>query len=160
MQPPGRSSQKRGTEGPHLSFIFSHHGTIIQGHGTNINNRLQKFTFSFKSKEQQPTLLIKYLMGKGTYKSFKYSNVCAKKADRQQIGEQKTKKPPNPQLTEINEEPPKSLPLVLGHDHYAGDIVLLLAKLFLREEEIDSVCHSTANAGNSLHLLLPSTEPN
>lgn len=63
-------------------------------------------------------------------------------------------------LTEFNEEPPESLPLVLGHDHYAGDIVLLLAKLFLREKEIDSVCQSTANAGNSLHLLLSSTEPN
>lgn len=73
---------------------------------------------------------------------------------QQQINKLKNK------LTEINEEPPKSLPLVLGHDHYAGDIVLLLAKLFLREEEIDSVCQSTANAGNSPHLLLSSTVPN
>lgn len=55
-------------------------------------------------------------------------------------------------LTEINEKPSKSLPLVLGHDHYAGDVILLLAKLFLREGETDQVCQSTAEVGNSLHL--------
>jgi len=37
------------------------------------------------------------------------------------------------ELTEINQETSKSLPLVLRHDHYAGDVVLLLAKLFLGE---------------------------
>lgn len=49
-------------------------------------------------------------------------------------------------LTEINKEPSKSLPLVLRHDHYAGDIVLLLAKLFLGEGETDQVCQSSAEA--------------
>lgn len=58
------------------------------------------------------------------------------------------------ELTEINKEPSKSLPLVLRHDHYAGDIVLLLAKLFLREGETDQVCQSSAEAGNLLHLPL------
>lgn len=48
-----------------------------------------------------------------------------------------------PSLTEINEKPSKSLPLVLGHDHYAGDIVLLLAELFLREGEIDQECQNS-----------------
>lgn len=46
------------------------------------------------------------------------------------------------------------MPLVLRHDHYAGDIVLLLAKLFLREGETDQVCQSSAEAGNLLHLPL------
>lgn len=58
------------------------------------------------------------------------------------------------ELTEINKEPSKSLPLVLRHDHYAGDIVLLLAKLFLGEGETDQVCQSSAEAGNLLHLPL------
>lgn len=58
------------------------------------------------------------------------------------------------ELTEINKEPSKSLPLVLRHDHYAGDIVLLLAKLFLREGDTDQVCQSSAEAGNLLHLPL------
>jgi hypothetical protein len=57
-------------------------------------------------------------------------------------------------LTEINEKPSKSLPLVLGHDHYAGNIILLLAKLFLREGETDQVCQSSAEVGNSLPLPL------
>lgn len=60
----------------------------------------------------------------------------------------------NTSLTEINKKPSKSLPLVLGHDHYAGDIVLLLAKLFLREGETDQVCQSSAEVGNCLHLPL------
>lgn len=62
------------------------------------------------------------------------------------------------ELTEINEEPSKSLPLVLRHDHYAGDIVLLLAKLFLREGETDQVCQSSAEARNLLHLPLSLSE--
>lgn len=37
------------------------------------------------------------------------------------------------QIAEINEKASKSLPLVLGHDHYAGHIILLLAELFLGE---------------------------
>ena len=57
-------------------------------------------------------------------------------------------------LTEINEEPSKALPLVLRHDHYTGDIVFLLAKLFLREGEKDQVCQSCTEAGNLLHLPL------
>lgn len=62
------------------------------------------------------------------------------------------------ELTEIDKEPSKSLPLVLRHDHYAGDIVLLLAKLFLREGETDQVCQSSAEAGNLPHLPLSLSE--
>lgn len=39
----------------------------------------------------------------------------------------------NPILTEIDEKPAVALTLVLGKNHYTGDIVFLLAVLFLVE---------------------------
>lgn len=59
-------------------------------------------------------------------------------------------------LTEINEKPSKSLPLVLGHDHYAGDIILLLAQLFLRREKQIKYVRALLR-GKSLHLPRPCT---
>lgn len=55
-------------------------------------------------------------------------------------------------LTEINEKASKSLPLVLGHDHYAGHVILLLAELFLREKEAQQV--RALCSGPFLHLPL------
>lgn len=38
-----------------------------------------------------------------------------------------------PPLTEMDEEPPVALSLILRHCHYAGDVILLLAVFLLRE---------------------------